>query len=161
MRPDGRGGELGVRVGLGADHAGFALKQILVEGVRELGHAVVDFGTHSADSVDYPDVALAVARAVLAGTIDRGILICGTGVGMAIAANRLRGVRAAHASDSFTTRLARLHNDAQILTLGSRVIGPGVALELTSVFLSTGFEGGRHARRVAKIDDGPPAEESR
>jgi ribose 5-phosphate isomerase B len=149
-----------VRVGLGADHAGFAMKQALVEVVRDLGHEVIDFGTHSAASVDYPDVAHAVARAVQSGTLDRAILVCGTGVGMAIAANRLRGVRAAHASEGFTARLARLHNDAQILTLGSRVIGPGVAAEITSVFLSTGFEGGRHTRRVARIDDGPPAEES-
>jgi ribose 5-phosphate isomerase B len=144
-----------MRVGLGSDHAGFALKAHLRDVVTELGHEAIDFGTHSTESVDYPDIAGVVAGAVVRGEVDQAVLVCGTGVGMAIAANKIPGVRAAHASDGFTARLARAHNDAQILTLGSRVVGAGLAEDLVRTFLATAFEGGRHARRVAKLEPAP------
>lgn len=145
-----------MRVGLGADHAGFALKEELRSLLAGREVEVVDFGTHSADRVDYPDVAHAVAQAVADGHLDRAVLVCGTGVGMAIAANKVPGVRAAHASDTYTARLARAHNDAQILTIGGRVLGSGLATELVTVFLDTPFDGGRHADRVAKLEPALP-----
>ena len=141
-----------MKIAAGADHAGFELKQRLVAFLRERGHEVLDLGVDSPVRSDYPDQAVAVARAVAAGTAERGLLVCGTGAGMAIAANKVHGIRAVNCDDLFVARAARAHNDANILTLGARVIGPGLAEELLETFLETPFEGGRHAARVGKID---------
>jgi ribose 5-phosphate isomerase B len=142
-----------MRIAIGADHAGFALKEDVRRSLETAGHAVRDFGTDSTGSVDYPDFALAVARAVQSGEAERGILICGTGIGMAISANRVRGVRAASCSDCYSARMARAHNDANVLAFGARVVGPGLAAELVRAFLETQFEGGRHEGRVRKIEE--------
>lgn len=139
------------KIAVGADHGGYELKTIIVEHLRQGGYEVQDFGTHSPDSVDYPDYAYQVARAVAAGDCDLGILVCGTGIGMSIAANKIIGVRAAVCGDTYSARMSRLHNNANVLCLGGRVLGPGLALDIVDVWLSTEFEGGRHARRVEKI----------
>ena len=136
---------------VGADHAGLALKRHLVEVLRRWGDEVDDVGTHSGDKVDYPDYAAQVAERVAAGE-GRGLLVCGTGIGMAMAANKVTGVRAAVVTDVFTARATRAHNDANVMTVGERVIGTGVAEEALRVFRDTAFEGGRHALRVAKVD---------
>jgi len=142
-----------VRIAAAADHAGFRLKERLVALLRSEGHEVDDLGTSCAEqSVDYPDFAASVARAVTCGEAELGLLVCGTGTGMAIAANKQRGVRAAACTDCFSARMARAHNDANVLALGERVIGSGVAEEVLHAFLTTRFEGGRHQQRVAKID---------
>ncbi|MEM8962757.1 MAG: ribose 5-phosphate isomerase B [Acidobacteriota bacterium] len=141
-----------MRIAIGADHAGFTLKARLTERLRASGHEVDDLGPSSAESVDYPDYAAAVAGSVAQGDVNLGVLVCGTGLGMAIAANKIPGVRAVTCSETFSARMARLHNDANVLTLGSRVIGEGLALDVLQVFLDTEFEGGRHQRRVEKID---------
>jgi ribose 5-phosphate isomerase B len=140
-----------MKVAIGADHAGFALKQKLVEVLRRKGHEVTDFGAKSAESTDYPDYAAAVARAVVNQQADRGILLCMTGAGMSIAANKLPGVRAALGVSPDEVRLIRSHNDANVLTLGAMSTDPETAETLTDIFLSTEFEGGRHARRLGKI----------
>lgn len=137
---------------VGADHAGFELKRQLVEVLRRLGDEVDDLGTHSPDSVDYPDFAVAVARRVVDGQ-GRGLLVCGTGIGMAMAANKVPGIRAAVVTDAFTARLTRAHNDANVMTVGARVVGGGVAEDALRAFRDTDFEGGRHATRVGKVDD--------
>jgi ribose 5-phosphate isomerase B len=142
-----------MRIAIGADHAGFALKERLRERLAATGHELHDFGTHSEASTDYPDYARRVAAAVAGGDADRGLLVCGSGVGMAIAANRQRGVRAVAANDLFTARLSRQHNDANVLALGSRIVAPALAEEILEIFLATAFEGGRHERRVRKMDD--------
>ncbi|GAB4201531.1 MAG: ribose 5-phosphate isomerase B [Sandaracinaceae bacterium] len=142
-----------MKVALGCDHAGYPLKADVLDAVRAAGHEVVDLGTSSAtESVDYPDFAHAVARAILAGDVSLGVLVCGSGVGMSIAANRHPGVRAVVCSEPYSARMARLHNDANVLCFGARVVGPGVARGLVEAFLAAEFEGGRHARRVAKIE---------
>jgi ribose 5-phosphate isomerase B len=141
-----------MRIALGADHAGVALKDAVKRLLDQRGVAYTDFGTHTAESVDYPDFAARVAAEVAAGRFDRGILICGSGVGMAMAANRFPGVRAAAASDVTLARLAREHNNANVLALGERTTPPEVARRVVDVFLDTPFAGGRHERRVAKID---------
>jgi ribose 5-phosphate isomerase B len=141
-----------MRIALGADHAGFHLKDSLKRTLDELGLAYQDFGTSSAESVDYPDFAQAVATGVAKGEFDRGILVCGTGVGMAIAANKVAGVRSAAIIDTDTAKLAREHNDLNVLTLGARVTPEVRAREIVKVFLETPFSGGRHATRVAKIE---------
>ena len=135
----------------GSDHAGFVLKEILVQRLRDMGDEVDDLGTDSEDSVDYPDFGAAVARKVAAEPGAMGLLVCGTGIGISIAANKVPGARAAVVTDSFTARAARGHNDANIIALGARVSGPGVAEEALLAFRDTAFEGGRHQRRVAKI----------
>jgi ribose 5-phosphate isomerase B len=140
-----------MRVAVGADHAGFALKADVVRMLRDMQHECVDLGTAGEASVDYPDYAEQVARGVAAGQYDRGILICGTGIGMAIAANKIAGVRAAPVGDVDVARLAREHNDVNVLALGARFTGRERALEVVRVFLETPFAGGRHDRRVAKI----------
>ncbi|MFN7942482.1 MAG: ribose 5-phosphate isomerase B [Thermoanaerobaculia bacterium] len=150
-----------MRVALGADHAGFELKQRLARVLTEAGHEVVDLGTDSAASVDYPDFAAAVAHAVAGGRAERGVLVCGTGVGMAIGANRVPGVRAVAADGLYVARLARAHNDANVLALGARVVAPEHAEAILAAFFSTPFEGGRHQRRVAKLDGVPEAPASR
>ncbi len=140
-----------MRIALGADHAGLPLKDALRLHLEAGGHTVDDLGTHSAESTDYPDWAARVGRAVAAAEAERGILVCGTGVGMAMAANRINGVRAACCNNEFTASLARGHNDANVLTLGAREIAAPHAEAIVEVFLSTAFEGGRHQRRVDKI----------
>lgn len=138
---------------IGSDHGGFALKKEIMQHLDERGIAYKDFGTYSEESCDYPDIAEPVARAVAAGECERGILICGTGIGMSIAANKVDGIRAALCGDCFSAEFTRRHNDANILTLGARVVGPGLALKIVDTYLDTAFEGGRHARRIAKIAD--------
>lgn len=140
-----------MKISLGADHAGFALKEHLRDALAKAGHQVFDLGTHSTASVDYPDYAAAVGREVASGTADRGILVCGSGVGMSIAANKIDGVRAALGVSPEEVALSRQHNDANILTLGARFTGTAEADELVRIFLETGFDGGRHERRVEKI----------
>lgn len=142
-----------MRIAVGADHAGFPLKEALVNFLMENGWDVEDFGTFSTDSVDYPDFALKVAEAVAKGDVDRGLLVCGTGLGMSIVANKVPGVRAALALDVTSARLARQHNDANVLTMGARLIAPPLAEEVLLTFLQTGFEGGRHTRRLEKIQE--------
>lgn len=139
-------------VALGADHAGFALKEALRRYVEEeLGHAALDLGTHSAEPVDYPDIALAVAGAVARGEAARGILVDGAGIGSTMAANKVRGVRAALCHDERTARNGREHNDANVLVLGAGSVGRGQARAIVRVFLATPFAGGRHERRVKKV----------
>ena len=138
-------------VALGADHAGFPLKEDLKTWLTGRGYDVVDLGTQSAESVDYPDFAVGVGSAVTAGKADRGILVCGTGIGMAMAANKLPGVRAAACSDALTARMSREHNDANVLALGARITSREAAIEILELWLDTDFAGGRHARRVDKI----------
>lgn len=140
-----------MRVALGADHAGFELKERLRSFLEGLGHQVTDLGTHSAESTDYPDYAAAVGRAVASGKSERGLLVCGTGTGMAMAANKISSIRAANCCDPHGARMARAHNDANVLTLGARGLGGEAAEEILRTFLDTPFDGGRHARRVAKI----------
>lgn len=142
-----------MRLAIASDHGGYLLKGKLVEQLRAAGHEVDDLGTNSAESTDYPDYAHEVARGVAGGTWARAILVCGSGVGMAIAANRHAGVRAVNCSDTYTARLSREHNDANVLALGERVVGPGLAWDIVRAFLEGTFEGGeRHTRRVAKIE---------
>lgn len=140
-----------MKVAIGADHGGYRLKEDIKSLLEDLGVDYKDFGTHSTESVDYPDVALPVAQAVADGLFDRGILICGTGIGIGIAANKVKGIRAALVHDTFSAHACREHNDANILTMGERVIGPGLARDIVSIWLATDFEGGRHERRVEKI----------
>ncbi|MGC8970966.1 MAG: ribose 5-phosphate isomerase B [bacterium] len=140
-----------MRVAIGSDHAGFKLKEELKAYIASLNIEVKDFGCYSEESVDYPDIAKEVALSVIRGEVDRGILICGTGIGMSIAANKIKGIRAAVGNELLSVRLAREHNNANILTLGARIIGSEVAKEAVRVFLETSFLGGRHERRVEKI----------
>lgn len=140
-----------MRVALGSDHAGFALKELIKDHLEAAGVSVSDFGTFCENSVDYPDIALPVVEAVAAGEFTRGILVCGTGVGMAVAANKYRDIRAALCGDTFSARCSREHNDANVLTLGARVTGSGLALDIVDIFLKTPFQGGRHSRRLEKI----------
>jgi ribose 5-phosphate isomerase B len=138
-------------IALGADHAGYTLKEKLKTWLAADGHRVIDHGTHSTDSVDYPDYAAAVAEAVRGGDAEHGVLVCGSGIGMAMAANKVAGVRAAVAANADVARLARQHNDANVLALGARLTAPGRALAIVQAWLTTSFEGGRHARRVDKL----------
>lgn len=138
-------------VAVAADHGGYDLKSLLLPELQGLGLGVLDLGTDSRESVDYPDFADAVARAVEDGRARWGLLVCGTGIGMSMAANRHRGVRAALVHDGLTARLARQHNDANVLVLGGRILGPELAKDCIKIFFATAFEGGRHARRVAKF----------
>ena len=142
-----------MKIAIGADHAGFELKESLRTQLQQAGHEVVDFGTDSPQSVDYPDFASKVAHNVARGDAERGILVCSTGVGMSMAANKVDGIRAALGTIPDEVRLVRQHNDANILTLGARYLDAPKAMELVDVFLGTEFEGGRHARRVGKIAD--------
>jgi ribose 5-phosphate isomerase B len=139
---------------LGADHGGVALKELLLPYLTNRGITWEDVGTFGSESVDYPVPAGKVARAVSEGKVPRGILICGTGIGMAITANRFPRVRAAVCNDLFSAKMARAHNDANILALGGRMIGPGLALEIVEIFLDTPFEKGRHLRRIRKLEVG-------
>jgi ribose 5-phosphate isomerase B len=142
-----------VKIALGSDHAGYALKETLKQSLKELGHEVEDLGTDSEEAVDYPPICAAVARLVRDGGAERGIVLGGSGQGEQIAANKVRGVRAALCNDLFTARLSRTHNDANVLAMGARAIAPELALEILNVWLETPFEGGRHQRRLAQIRD--------
>jgi len=139
---------------IGADHAGYDLKEVLLKTLTEKGITWEDLGTYDHQSVDYPDYAFKVAQAISFGRAARGVLICGTGIGMSIAANRIPGIRAALCNDLFTARMARSHNNANILTLGSRVVGSGLAQAILQTFLETPFEKGRHQRRIKKMEGG-------
>ncbi|MBP7568494.1 MAG: ribose 5-phosphate isomerase B [Acidobacteria bacterium] len=140
-----------MRIAIGSDHAGYHLKEALKQTLNGAGVEVEDVGTENEESVDYPDYAERVAARVASGQSDRGILICGTGIGMAMAANKVDGIRAASVTDEIGARLARQHNDANVLALGGRVTPPEVAARLIRIFLDTPFEGGRHQRRVDKV----------
>lgn len=141
------------RIAFGADHAGFELKQHLIERLRAAGHEIIDHGTDSTESVDYPEFCAAAARSVRDGAADVGIVLGGSGQGEQLAANKVRGVRAALCNCLYTARMARQHNDANVLSMGARVVGLGLAEEIVDTFLSTPFEGGRHARRVAQLTE--------
>ncbi len=140
-----------MKIAIGSDHGGFSVKEIAKPHLEKLGYEVIDFGTNTPDSCHYPIYAEKVARAVASGEVDKGILICGTGIGMSIAANKIPGIRAAAVSDCFTAKATRQHNDSNILCLGERTVGPGLALLLMETFLTTEFEGGRHQTRVDMI----------
>lgn len=141
-----------MKIALGADHGGYLLKEELKPLLDELGLEYKDFGTYSSSSVDYPDFGVQVAEAVAKGECNRGILICGTGIGMSIVANKVPGIRCALVHDCFTAKVTRQHNDSNILAIGARVIGPSLALEIARIWLATDFEGGRHAKRLGKIE---------
>ena len=140
------------RIAIGSDHAGFNLKMRLVSDLADLGHEVLDLGAHSIDRVDYPDYGEAVGRAVAGGDADAGVCVCGSGIGIAMAANKVAGVRAATVHDATSARLAREHNDANVVCFGERLIDEAVAAEALRAWLDAEFEGGRHADRVAKLD---------
>ncbi len=142
-----------MKIAIGSDHAGYALKEKIKELLTDLDLGFTDFGTMSLDAVDYTDIGARVAESVASGELERGILICGTGIGMSITANKIKGVRAALCHDLFSCRLSREHNDANVLVMGERVIGHGLALEIVHTWLLSEFIGGRHARRVQKIKD--------
>ncbi len=139
------------KITVGCDHAAFELKKKVIEHLAARGIEVIDVGTHSAESCDYPNFAHAVCKNVQDGVTELGILICGTGIGMSIAANKHRGIRAAACSDTFSARLTRMHNDANVLCFGERVVGMGLACDLVDSFIDADFEGGKHQRRVDMI----------
>lgn len=142
-----------MKIAIGSDHAGFALKKEIIPWLEKNGYSVNDVGCKSPESCDYPEYAFPVAQLVAKGEADRGILICGTGIGMAITANRIPGVRAANCGDTFSARSSREHNNANVLTLGERVVGVGLALDIVKVWLETEFSGNeRHSRRLSKIE---------
>jgi ribose 5-phosphate isomerase B len=140
-----------VRVSAGSDHAGFELKGLLIEHLAFLGHEVLDLGTHSPEPVDYPDFGAAVGQSVVSGDTDLGVCVCGTGMGIAIAANKVHGVRAAVVRDVSSARLAREHDNANVICFGARLVGIVVAMDALEMFLRSEFEGGRHLRRIEKI----------
>jgi len=141
-------------IALACDHGGFDLMREVKVYLGECGHVYKDFGTYNTESCDYPEIAVRAAGAIISGECDRGIFICGTGVGMSIAANKVPGIRAALCADCFTAEMTRRHNDANVVVLGGRVTGAGLALKIIEIFLSTGFEsGGRHSRRVDMLGE--------
>jgi ribose 5-phosphate isomerase B len=140
-----------MRIAIGSDHAGFALKKAVIGLISELGHSYEDFGCYDENSVDYPDIGCPIAESVAQGKFDCGIIICATGIGMCIVANKMKGIRAAVCHDTFSARRAREHNDANVLCLGGWIIGQGLMRDIITTFLSTKFEGGRHAQRLEKI----------
>jgi ribose 5-phosphate isomerase B len=142
-----------VRVAVGADHAGFGLKEDLIHHLKELGHEVEDLGTDSEEPADYPPICAAVARTVRDGRADRGVVLGGSGQGEQIAANKVRGTRAALCNDLYTARMARRHNDANVLAMGARIVAPALARQILEVWLDTEFEGGRHQRRIEQIGE--------
>ena len=142
-----------MKVAIGADHAGYELKQHLIAELGRLGHEAIDLGTHGTESVDYPPICAAVGRAVVAGEADRGIVLGGSGQGEQIAANKVHGVRAALCNDLYTARLSREHNDANVLSMGGRIVATGLASEILELWLTTPFQGDRHVRRVEQIAD--------
>ncbi len=142
-----------LRVAMGADHGGYLMKDALAEHLRARGAEVLDLGTNSGDRVDYPEFGAAVGRAVAGGEADLGVCVCGSGIGISIAANKVAGVRAAVVHDETSARLSREHNDANVLCLGERLVGPAVAVAALDAWLDAEFEGGRHTARVAQLDD--------
>lgn len=142
-----------MRIVVASDHAGVELRQVMAEEAAELGHEVVDLGPAPGESIDYPVNGAKVGRLVAAGEYDRGLLVCGTGVGISLAANKVRGIRAVVCSEPYSAAMSRAHNDANVLALGARVVGAGLARQIVSVWLTTEFEGGRHARRVDLITE--------
>ncbi len=142
-----------MRIAIGADHAGFLLKEHLKQTLLRLGHSVDDHGTHSEDAVDYPPICIGVARAVVEGRADRGVVLGGSGQGEQIAANKVPGARAALCNDLYTARLSRQHNDANVLSIGGRIVAFGLADEIVTLWLDTAFEGGRHQRRIDQISE--------
>jgi ribose 5-phosphate isomerase B len=140
-----------MRIVIGSDHGGLRLKNEIITYMKDNNITYHDVGTYTADSVDYPDISRCVAQAVAGGEYDRGIIICGTGIGVSIAANKVQGIRAALCHDVYSAQMSREHNDANVLTMGERVIGPGLALAIVEKWLGTEFAGGRHERRVCKI----------
>jgi ribose 5-phosphate isomerase B len=141
-----------MKIAIGADHAGYAAKEEVMGWLRDWGHEVDDLGTHGPDPVDYPLYAARVAAQVAGRRDDLGILVCGSGIGVCIAANKVPGIRAAYATDTYSAKMARAHNDANVLCLGARVTGPELMKELVSAFLASSFEGGRHQRRIEQIE---------
>ena len=142
-----------MKIALACDHGGLNLKREIIKYLKENGYEYADFGTDSTDSCDYPDFALPAAEAVAKGECDKGIVVCSTGIGVSIVANKVRGVRCAHCHDSYCAEFTRRHNDANVLALGEKVVGVGYALKIVETFLTTAFEGGRHQRRVDKISE--------
>jgi ribose 5-phosphate isomerase B len=140
-----------MRIAIGADHAGFRLKEHLKQTLDRLGHSIDDYGTQSEEAVDYPPICISVGRAVVDGRADRGIVLGGSGQGEQIAANKVAGIRAALCNDLYTARLSRLHNDANVLSMGGRIVAFGLAEEILTLWLATPFEGGRHQRRIDQI----------
>ena len=140
-------------IAIGCDHGGFNLKNAIMKKLEEMGYDYKNFGTNTTDSCDYPDIAKEVCAAITNGECDKGILICGTGIGMSIAANKVRGIRAAHVTDTFSARMTKEHNDANVICLGERITGIEIALEIVEAYLKATFQGGRHEKRVAKIED--------
>ncbi len=140
-----------MKIAIGCDHGGLEHKNAIVENLKSRGFEVKDFGIYEQVSVDYPDIAVKVCDSIVNGECERGILVCGTGIGMSIAANKVKGIRAAACSEHFSAKYTRLHNNSNILCLGGRVIGVGTAIELADIFVDTEFEGDRHQRRVDKI----------
>jgi len=138
-------------IAIGSDHGGFKLKAEIIKFFEEKGYKYKDFGTYNTDSVDYPDYGRVVAEAVVHGECERGIVICGTGIGISIAANKVKGIRAALCTDTYMAKMSREHNDSNVLALGERVIGAGLALDIVEAWLNTDFAGGRHSTRVNKI----------
>ena len=141
-----------MKIALGSDHGGYALKCDIIKLLEKLGHEAVDFGCYSTESCDYPDFGEAAARAVASGQCERGIVICTTGIGISIAANKVKGIRCAHCADSLEAEMTRRHNDANMMAIGAGFTGKNLAERMVEVFLTTEFEGGRHARRVNKLD---------
>lgn len=142
-----------MKVAISSDHGGNNLRKEIIALLEELNIEYEDFGPNTSDSVDYPDYALPVAEGVASGKFDRGILICGTGIGMSITANKVKGIRCALVHDVFSAKATRCHNDSNVIAMGERVIGPGLAREIVTTWLNTEFEGGRHERRVNKITE--------
>ena len=145
-----------MKVAFACDHAGFVLKEAVVAHLKEMGHDVVDFGCYTPERVDYPAQGEKAARAVASGECQLGVLICGTGIGISLAANRVRGIRAAVCSESYSAELTRRHNDANMIAFGARVVGEGTACAILDAFFNAKFEGGRHAQRVAMLDEIKP-----
>ncbi len=142
-----------MKIGIGSDHGGFELKEYIKEYLDREGISYIDYGTNSIESVDYPDYGKKVSEAVVSKEVDKAIVICGTGIGISIACNKVKGIRCALCGDTYSARMSREHNDANILALGGRVIGRDLALEIVSIWLKTKFEGGRHEKRVEKISE--------
>ncbi|MFW5780906.1 MAG: ribose 5-phosphate isomerase B [Bacillota bacterium] len=142
-----------MRIAIGSDHGGYVLKKPVIEAIREMNLEYVDYGTYSEESCDYPDIARKVAKAVVKGEADKGILLCGTGIGICIAANKIKGIRCGNITDAFSAKMAAEHNDANIISMGGRLIDEKLAKEITMAYLSSKFAGGRHKRRIDKINE--------
>ena len=140
-----------MKIAVACDHGGFRLKNVIIEELKRLGYEVEDFGTYSEESCDYPDYAAKAARAVASGECEKGVVVCGTGIGVSMTCNKIHGIRCALCHDVFSAKATRAHNDANMLAMGQRVIGEGLALEILRAWLSTDFEGGRHVRRIEKM----------